>query len=109
MLSYDTTYLNPLGRNKRTVWTIPTQAYADAHFATFPEKLVEPMILAGCPKEVCTKCGQGRRKVYEKSGGTTGKSWHDHNDDIGSGIRQTSNGVPLELPKTGKKKRIHTK
>lgn len=37
----------PLRRNKRTVWTIPTQAYADAHFATFPEALVEPCILAG--------------------------------------------------------------
>ncbi len=58
---------NPaLGRNKRTVWTIPTQAFSEAHFATFPEKLVEPMILAGCPKEVCSKCGEGRRKVYEK-------------------------------------------
>ena len=36
-------------RNKRTVWTIPTQSYRGAHFATFPEKLVEPCILAGCP------------------------------------------------------------
>lgn len=38
------------GRNKRCVWTIPTQSYADAHFATFPEALVEPMIRAGCPE-----------------------------------------------------------
>lgn len=36
-------------RNRRTVWTIPTQAYEGAHFATFPEALVEPCILAGCP------------------------------------------------------------
>jgi len=34
-------------RNKRSVWTIPTQAYEGAHFATFPEALVEPCILAG--------------------------------------------------------------
>jgi DNA modification methylase len=34
-------------RNKRSVWTIATQPYAEAHFATFPEKLVEPCILAG--------------------------------------------------------------
>ena len=40
----------PPGRNKRSVWTIATQPYQDAHFATFPEKLVEPMILAGCPE-----------------------------------------------------------
>ena len=36
-----------LGRNRRTVWTIPTMPYAGAHFATMPEKLVEPCILAG--------------------------------------------------------------
>jgi len=38
---------NPLGRNIRSVWTIATQPYPEAHFATFPEKLVEPCILAG--------------------------------------------------------------
>jgi DNA modification methylase len=35
------------GANKRTVWTIATQPYAGAHFATFPEALIEPCILAG--------------------------------------------------------------
>ncbi len=39
------------GRNKRSVWTIPTQPHKGAHFATFPEKLVEPCILAGSPKD----------------------------------------------------------
>jgi DNA modification methylase len=34
-------------RNKRSVWTIATQPYKDAHFATFPPALVEPCILAG--------------------------------------------------------------
>lgn len=34
-------------RNRRSVWTIPTQAYSGAHFATFPEALVEPCVLAG--------------------------------------------------------------
>jgi site-specific DNA-methyltransferase (cytosine-N4-specific) len=38
---------NPLGRNLRSVWTIATQPYPEAHFATFPEKLVEPCVLAG--------------------------------------------------------------
>jgi DNA modification methylase len=38
-----------LSRNKRTVWTVNTMPYAGAHFATMPEKLVEPCILAGCP------------------------------------------------------------
>lgn len=37
-------------RNKRTVWPINTEPYAEAHFATFPPKLVEPCILAGTKK-----------------------------------------------------------
>lgn len=41
---------NPLGRNMRTVWTIPTQPNSHAHFATYPEKLCEIPIKAGCPK-----------------------------------------------------------
>ena len=36
-------------RNRRSVWTIATQPYSGAHFATFPPALVEPCILAGCP------------------------------------------------------------
>ena len=51
-------------RNLRTVWHIPTQAYPDAHFATFPEKLVEPCIKAGTSeKGCCPKCGAGRVRV----------------------------------------------
>lgn len=38
---------NPKGRTKRTVWTVPTQPYPGAHFATFPSALVEPCIPAG--------------------------------------------------------------
>jgi DNA modification methylase len=34
-------------RNKRSVWHVATQPYPDAHFATYPEKLIEPCILAG--------------------------------------------------------------
>jgi DNA modification methylase len=37
-------------RNKRSVWTINTKPFRDAHFATFPEALIEPMVKAGCPK-----------------------------------------------------------
>jgi len=38
---------NEAGRNKRTVWTIPTKPFSGAHFATFPPALVEPCIKAG--------------------------------------------------------------
>jgi DNA modification methylase len=38
---------NPAIRNKRSVWTIATQPYSEAHFATFPEELPKLCILAG--------------------------------------------------------------
>jgi DNA modification methylase len=37
-------------RNKRDVWTVATRPFSEAHFATFPLELIEPCILAGCPK-----------------------------------------------------------
>jgi DNA modification methylase len=39
--------LHPFGRNKRTVWTIATQPFSEAHFATFPEEIPKLCILAG--------------------------------------------------------------
>jgi len=41
---------NEEGRNMRTVWTINTQPNSEAHFATYPELLVEKIIKAGCPE-----------------------------------------------------------
>jgi DNA modification methylase len=50
---------NPTGdtRNRRSVWTVATQPFSEAHFATFPPDLIEPCIKAGCPKQCCAKCG----------------------------------------------------
>jgi len=46
------------GRNKRSVWTIPTKSYKGAHFATYPPALVEPCILAGTSaRGCCPTCG----------------------------------------------------
>jgi len=42
---------NPDGKNMRTVWSINTKPFPDAHFAIFPETLVERMIKAGCPEK----------------------------------------------------------
>lgn len=36
-------------RNRRSVWTVPVKPFNGAHFATFPPKLIEPCVLAGCP------------------------------------------------------------
>lgn len=59
-----TAYLNPLGRIVRNVWAINPQAFPDAHFATFPEKLVEICLKMGCPEFVCKKCGKAKKKIY---------------------------------------------
>lgn len=40
---------NPLGRNRRDVWLVPSEPFSEAHFATFPPALIKPCILAGCP------------------------------------------------------------
>ena len=37
-------------RNKRSVWTVATKPYSEAHFAVYPEKLIVPCIKAGCPE-----------------------------------------------------------
>lgn len=55
------------GRNKRSVWTIAAQPTKIAHFAAFPEKLVEPCIRAGTSaKGCCPACGAPWRRVVER-------------------------------------------
>lgn len=38
-------------RNKRSVWTVNAKGYKGAHFAVYPENLIQPCVLAGCPKD----------------------------------------------------------
>ena len=57
---------NPLGRNLRSVWTITTQPFPDAHFATFPEELVEICVKAGTSeKGCCSECGSPYERILE--------------------------------------------
>lgn len=56
-----------VGRNKRTVWTVATQPYSEAHFATFPPKLIEPCILAGSSPQACGECGAPWGRVVERT------------------------------------------
>lgn len=67
-------FANPRGRNKRTVWKIATSNSRELkHIAMFPEKLIEPMILSGCPRGGgCTRSflrkwnnARGRRQTRE--------------------------------------------
>lgn len=47
--NFTTNKLRPEGKNKRCVWSINTKPLREAHFAAFPESLIEPMIKSGCP------------------------------------------------------------
>jgi len=71
----DFTYkLDPAGRNIRSVWTINTQSFSGAHFATFPEKIPETCIKASTPEVgCCSKCGSPYERVVERV--STGKSY----------------------------------
>ena len=59
------------GRNKRNVWEIATHPYPEAHFATFPTKLVEPCLLAGTSPTVCGVCAAPWERIIERDGETT--------------------------------------
>jgi len=59
---------NPKGKNPADVWRIPTKPFPAAHFATFPPALIEPIVKAGCPRWICSKCGKSRERITEKTG-----------------------------------------
>jgi DNA modification methylase len=63
----------PTTANKKSVWTVSTKPYREAHFATFPPKLIEPCVLAGSSPRACGVCG-GRSVVLDpfSGAGTTG-------------------------------------
>ncbi len=90
-----------VGRNKRSVWTIATEPYPEAHFATFPQALVGPCIRAGTSaRGVCADCGAPWERVIEVKDpeGRLGKGYHDHEDDLGRGQRGVfgANGAPTK-------------
>jgi DNA modification methylase len=76
-------------RNLRDVWTVTTDGFPDAHFATFPPAIVVPCIKAGTSeKGACVECGSPWRREVEASGGSVGRGWHDHRDDKMRGQRK---------------------
>jgi len=59
------------------LWELATHQFPEAHFATFPPKLVEPMIKAACPQWICPVCGKARVRVTKiiqhKTSGNMGR------------------------------------
>ncbi len=60
-------YISAGTRNKRSVWTITTKPFKEAHFATFPPDLIEPCVLAGTSEiGACTQCKTPYERILEK-------------------------------------------
>lgn len=66
--------LNPAGAppldawfDQHDTWTLTTQPSSLAHYAMWPPKLAERLILSMCPREVCSACGEPRRRVEKAS------------------------------------------
>ncbi len=85
----------PIGewRNRRTVWEITTHPMPEAHFATFPEALVEPCIKAGTSERgACPECGAPWRRVTER--------------EEDAGLARSAGGKADEQPETDRAKRL---
>ena len=50
------------------IMKIPTHPFKGSHFATFPPSLIEPLIKAACPAEICPICGMARERIVEPTG-----------------------------------------
>ena len=86
---------HPLGKNKRSVWTVNTKAYSEAHFAVYPEKLIDTCIKAGT-SEVgqCPDCG---------------KSWERNMVDVSVPKRDVRNNMIGVYPGRDKLSRMNSK
>ena len=85
---------NGTGANLRNFWLLSPEPYSAAHFAVFPTEIPRRAILAGTSaRGVCPTCGSPWKRVVEKSGGTTGKSWHNHEKDAEAGMSQYNSAL----------------
>jgi hypothetical protein len=89
-----------LGRNKRTVWTIATRPFSQAHFAVFPPDLIKPCILAGCPELYCVDCGRPLTVVecaqdIQDDATQKGSSHDGQEAERSTGLSGVRSGVPL--------------
>jgi DNA modification methylase len=55
-----------VGRNKRSVWSIPSTPFPGSHFAVMPQKLAELCVLAGSSSRACEHCGAPWQRIMEK-------------------------------------------
>lgn len=91
---------HPLGRNKRTVWSIPLSKFPEAHFAVFPEKLVETCLFASTRRGDIVLdpfCGSGTTLMTARKNGR-GFVGIDINKDYCDMSLRRLNSLQQELP-----------
>jgi DNA modification methylase len=77
--------------NMRTVWNVSVTSLKDAHFATFPPALVEPMVKVGTSdKGACPECGNPWERVVEVTRG--GPSTRKGREEAGATLRPVQRG-----------------
>jgi DNA modification methylase len=88
---------HPLGRNKRTIWVTSCGNRTPGHYATYPEELITPCILAGCPPGGVVMdpfAGSGTTLVAAKRNGRQGIGY-DLNPDYVKTATKRLNDVPV--------------
>ena len=81
-------------RNKRDVWTVNSEPTPEAHFATFPQRLIEPCILAGTSeKGCCPRCAEPLQRITERTAMVINRSSRTH--ELG---RTRTSGTMIEPP-----------
>jgi DNA modification methylase len=63
-----------LGKNPGDVWWLPTGGFKGAHFATFPEALIERPVRATCPERLCTACGSPWQRAVTRRASRDGQA-----------------------------------
>jgi DNA modification methylase len=93
-------FVNPAGRNKRSVWNIPPARFKGAHFAVMPEALVEPCVLAGSSEAgCCAICREPYARIIEK-GEAPERRTRDHTLGVIPGRDKTTRLQSVDMEST---------
>jgi DNA modification methylase len=63
------------GANRRSVWTLGPEPFADAHFAVMPGRLARDCLLAGSPERCCGTCGAPWERVRQRPPSDDDGAW----------------------------------
>jgi len=81
---------NANGANPGDLMDIPTRSHSFAHFAVYPETLIEPLIQSGCAREVCSKCGKPKMPFRVKTGRRYDSRTGEYSEDERVGSRKVA-------------------